>query len=245
MRKIPSFKKELFYDGDIPKDMVLIAKGEFIMGSNEYDESESPEHVVFLSDYWIDKYPVTNAQYKLFNPGHKSPPGFDAPDQPVVNVSWYEALMFAYWTEKRLPTEAEWEKAARGGRLIDGKENRRIYPWGNEWKDNCCNSGKDSMGKTSFVTVYSEGVSSYGCYDMVGNVWEWCMDWYDWGYYVKCHKKGVIINPAGPKEGRFKVLRGSSWNDHEKSCRCSFRNFAKPGIRLNNIGFRCVKPKGI
>ncbi|MBU0599428.1 formylglycine-generating enzyme family protein [bacterium] len=242
--KILPFERDLFYQGDTPNDMVLISKGEFMMGGEEY-ESESPIHVVFLSDYWVDKYLVTNAQYKLFNPDHQPLPDFDEPYQPVVNISWHEALMFAYWAEKRLPTEAEWEKTARGERWVEGRENKKAYPWGDEWKDDVCNGGRSNIGKTSPVATYPQGRSCYGCFDLAGNIWEWCLDWYDWNYYSQCHEKGVIINPVGVKEGRYKVIRGGSFADREECCKCNYRGFMKPDYRFNNIGFRCVKPVGL
>ena len=204
-------------------DMVVIPEGPFLMGSTkeaierlldldrnietERLENEMPQREVFLSAYFIDKYPVTNAQYKKFiesggytqkalwsNAGWQyileSKPlesnDLDAvfkgePDCPVVNVSWYEAETFAKWAGKRLPTEAEWEKAARG---TDG----RIYPWGNEYDKMRLNCAESKIEKPTPVTKYSQGQSVYGCFDMAGNVWEWTADWYD-SQYLPCPKQ--------------------------------------------------------
>jgi formylglycine-generating enzyme required for sulfatase activity len=185
-------KKEETPNTIIDKDgaeMILIPAGEFIMGSpeGEGDDDEHPQHNVFLNAFYIDKYEVTNAQYKQFMDatGHKAPGYWDnervnQPNQPVVGVTWHDAVAYARWAGKRLPTEAEWEKAARG---IDGRK----YPWGNEWDGSKWSSGSGSVVYKSAAPVgsFPEGTSSYGVMDMAGNVWEWCADWYDEAYYSR------------------------------------------------------------
>ena len=195
-----------------PAEMILIPAGEFIMGSpeGEGDANEHPQHPVFLNAFYIDKYEVTNALYKQFMSatGHIAPLFWDDeeynhPNQPVVRVTWHDAVAYAEWAGKRLPTEAEWEKAARG---TDG----RIYPWGNEWDSSKCNSGVSGDGYeyTAPVGSFPAGASPYGVMDMAGNVWEWCADWYDKDYYSS---QSSQQNPKGPDSGTYRVLRGGSW----------------------------------
>jgi iron(II)-dependent oxidoreductase len=205
-------------------EMILIPAGEFIMGSpeGEGENDERPQHTVFLDAFYIDKYEVTNFQYKQFMDatGHGAPADwnnekYNQPNQPVVGVTWHDAVAYAKWAGKRLPTEAEWEKAARGA---DG----RIYPWGNEWDSSKCNSGVggDGYQYTAPVGSFSDGASPYGVLDMSGNVWEWCADWYDNNYYSRSPQQ----NPKGPDSGSSRVLRGGSWFDaNHSSLRCAVR----------------------
>ncbi len=184
--------------------LVFVPAGEFSMGSEE-SADERPVHRVFLTEYWIDQFPVTNAQFAQFvqATGYQAQgewlsafqPGKER--HPVVNVTWDDACAYAKWCGKHLPTEAQWEKAARG---TDG----RRYPWGNTWDGNKCNvSGRG----TTPVGTYPEGASPYGCQDMASNVLEWVADWYDPNYYGI----GPRENPPGPAVGDRRVARGGSW----------------------------------
>jgi formylglycine-generating enzyme required for sulfatase activity len=234
-------------------EMVKIPAGCFKMGSTE--SGEKPVHEVTLSAYCIDKYPVTNAQYRKFcdatgrdyppDPGFSSMPSYftKMPEYPVVNVSWGDARAYCEWAGKRLPTEAEWEKAARG---TDGRK----YPWGNDEPDGTqCNladrrSGlswadkkvDDGFAQTSPVKQYPAGASPYGAMDMAGNVWEWCNDWYADDYY----KKSPAENPRGPDAGSSRVLRGGSCSNEARDLRCAYRDRSEPSSRDGSIGFRCA-----
>jgi formylglycine-generating enzyme required for sulfatase activity len=129
----------------------------------------------------------------------------------------------------RLPTEAEWEKAARGPEGFN-------YPWGNDWQSDYCNSDESKLNRTSPAGIFLKGKSPYGCMDMAGNVWEWCADWYDEKYY----QQSPAQNPAGPASGEYRVLRGGSWSLRAGGLRSSFRDCSYPGGRDYGIGFRVV-----
>jgi formylglycine-generating enzyme required for sulfatase activity/mono/diheme cytochrome c family protein len=230
--------------------MVLVPAGEFTMGSNGGSDDEKPEHRVFLDAYYLDKYEVTVRQYAKFleAKGVNGPPMWPTMDQPphqkrpVVNVDWSDANNYCEWAGKRLPTEAEWEKAARGA---DG----RIYPWGNEPPDPLrANYGKEKWNNhDALVPVgqLKDGKSPYGIYDLAGNVWEWVSDWYDPDYYTTSPSQ----NPKGPESGKYRVLRGGSWDFAPENLRSARRDFNiplapdydSPSYRNFNSGFRCAK----
>ncbi|GAB4545841.1 MAG: hypothetical protein Fur002_20320 [Anaerolineales bacterium] len=226
------------------KEMVYVPAGEFLMGSETGGDDEKPPHRVYLDAFYIDRYPVTNAEYKKFveaagrkPPSHwengKIPPGKET--HPVVNVSWHDAAAYAAWAGKRLPTEAEWEKAASWDPL---KNEKRVYPWGDRFDAALCNSRESSLGGTTPVGKYSpQGDSPYGAADMAGNVWEWCADWYDSGYYKNSPKQ----NPQGPKSGQYRVLRGGSWSLNDSLVRASYRRRDNPDDWDYYIGFRCSR----
>jgi len=213
--------------------MVLIPAGHFLMGSEEGDEDERPIHKVYVDAFYIDTAEVTCARYECFlketgYPPHQMwTPVYDRPDDPTVGVSWDDASAFANWAGKRLPTEAEWERAARGG-LVEKK-----YPRGDEINKEKVNY--DSFGTTPVKSYEPNG---YGLYDMAGNVWEWCQDWYSRDYY----KLSLRKNPSGPMLGSKKVIKGGAWYANESALRISNRHKSDPTLGSFNIGFRCVKP---
>ena len=229
-------------------EMVLIPAGNFQMGSDDSRDSEGPVHTVYVDTFYMDKYEVTNAQYRCFVQAtrYSEPMGygdvdgewrnglrpwsdsrFCADNQPVVCVSWDDAQAYAEWAGKRLPTEAEWEKAARGG--LVGME----YPWGNKITEENANYGFN-IGSTTLVGSYPP--NGYGLCDMAGNVWEWCADWYDKNYYAN----SVSLNPTGPDSGNFRVLRGGSWGNNASLLRVALRDIFSPTISNAIVGFRCA-----
>ena len=237
--------------------MALISAGEFEMGDafSEGESWELPVHTVYLDAFYMDKYEVTNAQYQKFMDatGHRAPrhwndPDHNALDQPVVGVTWDDAAAYAEWAGKRLPTEAEWEKAARGGLI--GKR----YPWGDEAPDagdiyranynpaDNEKSGDYDAGKRAAdgyeynAPVGSFAPNGYGLYDMAGNVWEWCADWYDSSYYAT----SPFNNPLGPDYGTNRVMRGGSWLNGLYSLRVATRTSDPPTHTSHSLGFRCV-----
>jgi formylglycine-generating enzyme required for sulfatase activity len=220
--------------------MVYVPAGEFLMGSTYEDpfaeDDEKPQHTVYLAAFWIDRTEVTNAQYrKCVEAGACQPPGcwddsrLNAPDQPVVCVTWYEAQDYAAWVGGRLPTEAEWEKAARG---IDGQ----IYPWGDSPPDCDKTNYSSCAGKPLPVGTHPDGASPFGVLDMAGNVWEWVADWYDGDYYSQDRP----INPQGPDRGGQRVLRGGTLISTRSTLRCAVRHKWPPNNWNNDIGFRVV-----
>lgn len=221
--------------------MVLVPAGEFTMGSTMADD-EKPVHRVDLDAFYMDKYHVTVGQYAKYLEAtdKEAPPEWEIMNQPrhqkrpVVNVNWFDAATYCKWAGKRLPTEAEWEKAARG---TDG----RLYPWGNEAPTRLhANFGKKQWANHMAlvpVGMFEMGKSPYGIYDMAGNAWEWVNDWYDHDYY----KKSPTKNPQGPKMGKSKVVRGGNWLYVQEFLRSSFRFNAEPSGRQFGYGFRCAK----
>lgn len=216
--------------------MVKVPKGPFLYGEDKHREAID-------YDYWIGIYPVTNKEFGAFISAHgyqnqaywsqegwkwrtdnniQSPDRdywkdakWDKFDHPVVGVSYYEAEAYAKWVGMRLPTEQEWEKAARG---TDG----RMYPWGNEFDKNKCNCNEASIGHTTPITRYPDGISPYGCYDMAGNVWEWCASWLD-------------------EEKVLRVMRGGSWSSTPEILLAAPGFMGIPNFRFCNIGFRLVQ----
>jgi len=224
---------------------VLVPAGEFLMGSKEDDPDahgdEHPQHTVYVSEFWIDKTEVTNEQYgRCVMAGacqassYAGDERFNGTNQPVVGVSWYNAQDYCEWVGKRLPTEAEWEKAARG---TDGRK----YPWGNSFDGSKLKfSGTaDGYQYTAPVGSYPEGASPYGALDMAGNVWEWCQDWYGADYYAS-YASSPQRDPQGPSSGSYRVVRGGSWPDLEGFVRAALRYWSDPAARGSVLGFRCV-----
>lgn len=221
--------------------MVIVPAGDFTMGSwnREGYSDERPQRTVYLHDYWIDQTEVTVAHYhRCVESGACGLPSMGDPcnyysgrsDHPVNCVPWSQAVAYCEWAEKRLPTEAEWEKAARG---TDGL----IYPWGNQPPDaSLANFGGAIGGSTVPVASYPAGASPYGVLDMAGNVREWVLDWYKGTYYFLGPRK----NPPGPTSGQGKVLRGGSWFDGPNEVRAAFRSRTTSINRTDTDGFRCV-----
>jgi len=214
---------------------VYVEGGEFILGSDTGSEDETPQQEIYINAFNIDIYPVTNAEYKEFvdASGHNPPRTWKegaypegTGDHPVIWVNWSDAQAYCEWAGKRLPTELEWEKAARG---TDG----RTFPWGNSFDAANCNSKESQLGGTSPVGSYADGVSPAGCFDMAGNVWEWTADWYQ-GY------RGTRYELSRYGE-QFKVLRGGSWFDGQELVRTTVRKSFDPNQGFSTIGFRCAE----
>ncbi len=221
-------------------DMASVRGGEFVMGSNERWDDEAPEHIASTGAFYIDLHEVTNKDYKKFAEATQRETPYHWPNgeipngkqnHPVVYVSWFDARDYCQWTGKRLPTEQEWEKAARG-------EEGNIYPWGNEWSlDKSNNPYKYSTG-TEPVRSYPKGRSPYGLYDMSGNVWEWVDSFY------LPHPGNTVHRAEYGKDKR--ILKGGSWFDClSYGCGLSAptfnRSFFTPEVRNNSFGFRCAK----
>ncbi|MEK6617585.1 MAG: formylglycine-generating enzyme family protein [Nitrospirota bacterium] len=238
-----------------PTEWVLVPTGEFEMGAEgaPAEADEGPKHRVSLDAFYIGKYEVTNRQYQTFVKvtGHRAPENEDpkfsiwrggmmldgVADLPAINVSWDDATAYCKWVGGRLPTEAEWEKAARG---TDG----RTYPWGNEpVSGNRANYSFDivpiwdGIATLAKVNQYEFGRSPYGAYEMAGNVWEWVQDWYDENYY----KNSTPKNPTGPANGQERVIRGGSWRNNAEKLRSPNRSKHLPVERRVYIGIRCAK----
>jgi len=246
--------------------LVYVPAGEFLMGTTtdqldallqqhdnwkmDWFTDEQPQHTVYLDAFWIDRTEVTNGQYaKCVEAGVCKQPGetksstrsryYDNPDYanyPVIYVDWDMAVTYCQWAGRRLPTEAEWEKAARG-------TDERLYPWGNS--DPGCelanyNVSEDGItrciGDTMQVGSYPGGASPYGALDMAGNVWEWVADWYSMTYY----SQPAQSNPLGPTSGQYRVVRGGAWNYLERVVRSANRDWFDPGSRVDYGGFRCA-----
>ena len=234
-------------------EWIKIPAGEFTMGSNDY-KNEKPPHKVYLDEYFIAKMPVTNAQFKKFievggyknqefwsdkgwewrankkriQPYYWNDKKWSAPTQPVIGVTWYEAEAFSTWANCHLPSEAEWEKAARG-------TDERKYPWGNQEPNKNLANFDRSVGKTTPVGKYSPaGDSPYGCVDMAGNVWEWTSSLYK-NYPYDATDGREDLSVAGSR-----ALRGGSWVSYNDNLRAAYRVNSYPVITVNYIGFRCL-----
>lgn len=217
---------------------VFVPAGDFLMGSTANDaeayNDEKPQHRVYLDAYWIDSTEVTKEQYqKCVASGKCAAPtcsGTEPGNHPAVCVAWRDAENYCVWAGRRLPTEAEWEKAARG---IDGRK----YPWGNDPPDDRRLNSDNAVGSTTPVGAYPTGVSPYGALDMAGNVWEWVSDWYGENYYLNA----LLRNPTGPDLGQFRVLRGGAWSNRQRATLAAFRSWSSWDSRGANLGFRCVR----
>jgi len=242
-------------------EMVLVPAGEFLMGSDKKSDrlayrTELPQRRVYLDTYEIGKYEVTALEYLKFVLATNRPPQLDwrydggnfqetMAHHPIMHVTWYDADAYCKWAGQRLPTEAEWEKAARG---TEG----RLYPWGNQY----AGPTRANFGRTGLsgpvrdrperlllyppiisVDKYENAVSPYGLYQTIGNVAEWVADWYDPDYY----KTASDRNPRGPETGTQKAFRGAGWMDSTTTVRVAMRNGTDPSTKINWLGFRCAK----
>jgi len=242
--KLRKHKKDVAVQGD-DAPLAMVPAGEFWMGVDGMIglEDERPRHQVRLDAYQMDVYEVTVARYARFLAAtNREPPSYwetvkptEHGDRPVIGVNWDDAEAYCRWAGKRLPTEAEWEKAARG-------TDERQYPWGNQKPmSDLANYALGARFSYSQVLMpvgkYDNAKSPYGLFDMAGNVWEWTQDWYDGAYYEKSPEK----NPAGPEQGQFKVVRGGSWSDLPKYLLTYGRFKLPPTTRNSYTGFRCAK----
>jgi formylglycine-generating enzyme required for sulfatase activity len=232
-------------------DMVIVSGGSFYRGSNDGNRDEVPRHQVILAGFAIDIHPVTNEQFVRFlevmggekdsnhqdiirmrdsrikRSGGKLSIESGYAKHPVVGVTWYGAVAYAKWIGKRLPTEAEWEIAARGG------QENSLYPTGEEIEKSQANFfSSDTTAVMSYIP------NGYGLYDMVGNVYEWCQDWYGYNYYEISIQEPE--NPKGPLQGVYRVLRGGCWKSLKEDLRCSRRHRNNPGTVNGTYGFRCA-----
>ena len=222
--------------------MTLVPAGDFIMGSEKGDEDEAPAHRVYLNAFYIDKFEVTNGRFSKYVEAIQSEPpwGFTDKETPVIHaerpvrwVSWMDAMGYCLWLGKRLPTEAEWEKAARG-------TDERIYPWGNDPPTpvHAVYGLKEGGAETvSVIGNHHMGQSPYGVQDLAGNLYEWVMDWYADNFYTN----SPAVNPRGPGEGTAKVQRGGSYINTPYRLRSSFRTKGDPTEQDPNVGFRCAQ----
>jgi sulfatase modifying factor 1 len=218
---------------------ILIPAGEFFMGLRD-DAGDHPGHLVALDAFHLDKFEVTNRRYLAFcTETERSLPEFwgqdrhhsgeEYLDHPVIGVSWHDARAYAEWAGKRLPTEAEFEYAARGGR------DEEPFPWGDEITPEHANYARSETNATQPVGSYAP--NGYGLHDMTGNVSEWVIDAYDKDYY----RNSPARNPTGPEEGRYKVIRGGGWHTGPGCIRVHFRNALPSNWVDFSVGFRCAR----
>jgi formylglycine-generating enzyme required for sulfatase activity len=225
---------------------VYVPAGTFLMGSEAGAADERPIHRVSGSAFAMDRYEVTNARFAAcVQASECSPPAllsstmrphyFDSPDfadYPVIHVSFAQASKFCAWAGGRLPSEAEWERAARG------TDSPRTFPWGDSQPDCSKANLAGCVGDTDRVGRRLAGQSPYGAFDMAGNVWEWTGDWYEAGYYSRSPSQ----EPTGPASGTLKVMRGGCWVSGASSLRTTCRKAELPSLWAPNVGFRCVYP---
>jgi len=220
-------------------DLCFVEGGEFMMGDDNGEYDEKPAHRVLLSSFWINKFQVTQRLWEKVM--GNNPSRFKGERRPVENVSWHDTQKFLgrlnQLTGKdfRLPTEAEWEYAARGGKYSQGyryagSDRAKQVAWYHE------NSDKETH------EVGLRMPNELNLHDMSGNVWEWCADWFSADYYAQCHKRGVVDNPQGPDNGELRVFRGGGYSSFPLSCRAVSRRDNPPGSRCGYIGFRLVLP---
>ena len=253
--RISRLLSALLLSAPVAAEEIVVPAGPFTMGIDHPKATdEKPSHQIYLSAFSVDRYEVTNARFAAFvaatgyqTEAEKSgaekadsiswrqphgPGSVADPTHPVVYVSWQDAHAYCAWRGGRLPTEAEWEKSARGS---DG----RLWPWGAKFAAGRANlwGTEDGYEQLAPVGSFPSGASPYGALDMAGNVWEWCADWYDANYYAT----GPTKDPQGPETGRFKVLRGGSWINPVPVLRSINRFEVLPVERSPYIGFRCAR----
>jgi len=225
----------------IEPEMVLIPAGEFLMGCDIGAENERPVHPVFVDQFAIGRFAVTNRLYQSFveATGHQAPiglndPRFNHPDQPLISVSWFDATAYCDWLSEntgrlyRLPTEAEWERAARGG--LEGK----LYAWGDDPPQLQLNYFELWLDRPERVGL--RRANGFGLHDISENVHEWCSDWYDGRYYPDSPAR----NPRGPTTGTRRASRGGSWRHQIKITRVAARSSIPPEFEYSDYGFRCA-----
>jgi len=224
-------------------EWVDIPAGTFMMGSPESEadggSAEHPQHKVTLSGFKMSKYEVTFAQYDAFceATGRNKPSdeGWGRGNRPVIHVSWFDATAFADWMGCRLPSEAEWEYACRAGTITPFNTGNNLTISQANYNRNISNTNiENGKYRQETMPVGSFQANAYGLFDMHGNVWEWCRDWYS------DYSMAAQINPKGALSGYYRVFRGGSWRDSAPSCRSANRYYYPPGSRYNFIGFRLV-----
>ena len=226
-------------------EMILIPAGAFLRGSpaGEGTSDEWPQREIYLDAFYISRKLVTNRQYRKFieQTRHPAPPflfnqEYNHDDQPIVGVTWEDAQAYCKWAGLRLPTEAEWEKAAGWD---EEKKQKRRWPWGAAEPGTGHANFGNKVGRTSPVGSYPSGGSAYGCLDLAGNVREWLQDWFDDEYYTSAPAK----NPGGPSKGTMKAVRGGSFFSEPEELRVSYRFYLEPGFSARTGGFRCVRSR--
>lgn len=258
-----SFNYKYFHSKEITKaarkdtvlqvdDMVFVPGGWFLMGSPKRSD-EKPQHRVYVNSFYMDKTEVTVADYRRFCSATRRrmpvQPEWSSDDHPVVNVSWKNALAYARWMGKRLPTEAEWEYAARAKSSGYAYQLRSDSYLGQSFGNIADESILRVKGRFPIKSRYDDGYiysapvasfapNPFGIYDMEGNVLEWCMDWYDRKYYASAT---ATYNPQGPASGNYKVIRGASWNRSGSYLRTTYRTWYNPACTFKFLGFRCVQ----
>jgi iron(II)-dependent oxidoreductase len=226
---------------DLPQvsGMTYITEGEFIMGAKNGEKDERPVHRVYVAGFYMDKGELTNREYQKFleatgrrTPNFWNDVDLNKPELPVIGVIWQDAEAYCKWVGKRLPTEVEWEKAARG---IDGRK----YPWGNNYDNQYANSygERDGFQFAAPVNSFSSGISPFEVLNMAGNVWEWCADW----YAEDCYTRTKHDTFQGQDHGQLRVVRGGSWEDPASKLRTTNRYAAEPSYSAYNLGFRCAR----